>query len=84
MARIYMLLDTALGKASYVAENLRARPGVSFADMVTGPHNVIALLDGPDSRTGAYRALADIQNLEGVEYVTLCVTVRESVPNPAE
>ena len=82
----YLLLDTAMGKASYVADMLRARPGVCFADMVTGPHNVIALLDGPDSKTGTYRALADIQNLEGVEYVTLCVTVRErgSTPHQAE
>jgi len=47
MKKAYLLIDVESGvKASQVAEALCSNPCVIFADVVTGPHDVIAMLNG--------------------------------------
>ena len=41
----YILIQTDVGRASLVAEEVGAIDGVSFADGVTGPYDVIARAD---------------------------------------
>lgn len=46
--RAYVLITAAAGQAAAVVETLRALPGVTHADVVTGPYDIVALVEGPD------------------------------------
>ena len=41
MVQAYVLIQTEVGKAAVVAEEVRNIPGVETADDVTGPYDVI-------------------------------------------
>jgi len=80
MMRAYVLIESAVGKANAVGEGVRkltlndAR--VISVDAVTGPFDVIALLESDDlDKLG--RAITDgIQQVEGVQRTTTCLVVR--------
>lgn len=76
MRRAYLLIDTAGGEAQAVAEELRRRPGISLVDAVSGPHDVIAILDEANAPSASDVTLEDIRSIEGVTYVTACVAIR--------
>jgi DNA-binding Lrp family transcriptional regulator len=78
--RAYVLIECAVGKANEVASGVRA---ISFADTkivsvdaVTGPFDVITLLESDDlDKMG--RAITDgIQQVDGVQRTTTCLVVR--------
>lgn len=78
--RAYVLIESAVGQASQVAEGVQS---LSFSDAkvvsvdaVTGPFDVIALLESDDlDKLG--RAITDgIQQVEGVQRTTTCLVVR--------
>lgn len=78
--RAYVLIECVVGKANEVARGVSA---VSFADTkivsvdaVTGPFDVITLLESDDlDKMG--RAITDgIQQVEGVQRTTTCLVVR--------
>lgn len=78
--RAYVLIESAVGKANSVAEGVRklnlAETQVLSVDAVTGPFDVIALLESDDlDKLG--RAITDgIQQVEGVQRTTTCLVVR--------
>jgi DNA-binding Lrp family transcriptional regulator len=80
MMRAYVLIESAVGKANNVSEGVK---GLTFddarvisVDAVTGPFDVIALLESDDlDKLG--RAITDgIQQVEGVQRTTTCLVVR--------
>ena len=80
MMRAYVLIESAVGKANNVSEGVR---GLTFddtqvvsVDAVTGPFDVIALLESDDlDKLG--RAITDgIQQVDGVQRTTTCLVVR--------
>jgi len=78
--RAYVLIESAVGKAKNVGEgvqklNLKDASVVSV-DAVTGPYDVIALLESDDlDKLG--RAITDgIQQVDGVQRTTTCLVVR--------
>lgn len=68
-------------EASQVAWSLRNNPCVIFADAVTGPHDVIAVLEGWDVRGQGLSAVSDIRTLKGIRYITACFAVRTEFGN---
>lgn len=80
MTRAYVLIESAVGKAKSVAEGVQkinspdAR--VVSVDAVTGPFDVIALLESDDlDKVG--RAITDgIQQVDGVQRTTTCLVVQ--------
>jgi len=80
MMRAYVLIESAVGKANAVGEGVRkltlGDAQVISVDAVTGPFDVIALLESDDlDRLG--RAITDgIQQVEGVQRTTTCLVVR--------
>jgi len=80
MMRAYVLIESAVGKASGVADGVRklsfGDAKVVSVDAVTGPFDVIALLESDDlDKLG--RAITDgIQQVEGVQRTTTCLVVR--------
>jgi DNA-binding Lrp family transcriptional regulator len=74
-AKAYVLIETEAGKASTVVERLRLLPGVSEADAVTGPHDIIAVLTGREANDLARLVLVEIQGLDGVKGTLTCLVV---------
>jgi hypothetical protein len=82
MRRVYLLIDTAKERAGNVAELLRDKPGVMFADAVTGPPscpNVIAVVERTDVETVAHPT-SDIYTIPGVNYITGCYVIGDRPP----
>jgi DNA-binding Lrp family transcriptional regulator len=78
--RGYVLIESAVGRASEVAEGMK---GLNFeeativsVDVVTGPYDVITLIESDDlDKLG--RAITDsIQQVKGVQRTTTCLVVR--------
>ena len=84
MKHLYLLIDIDnTGESFRIAESLRHKPGVSFADAVTGPHDVIAILEGWDNGDDWAKTLMEIKQVQGVRYVTACYAVRKTFGNEA-
>ncbi|MDX6206915.1 MAG: hypothetical protein QOF39_2972 [Frankiales bacterium] len=67
MARSYVLVQTDVGRAVEIAEAVVVLPGVTFADAVTGPYDLVIALDGDGSA-----ALGAVQKLPGVTRTISC------------
>jgi DNA-binding Lrp family transcriptional regulator len=80
--RAYILIEAAVGKAKPVAEGVSgmssANARVITADSVTGPYDVIALLEADDLDHLATAITDDIQQVDGVQRTTTCLVVRLS------
>jgi DNA-binding Lrp family transcriptional regulator len=78
--RAYVLIESAVGKANSVGEGVKrlqlTDAQVVAVDAVTGPYDVIALLESEDlDKLG--RAITDgIQRVDGVQRTTTCLVVR--------
>ena len=78
--RAYVLIEAAVGKAKAVGEGVMklqfSDAKVISVDAVTGPFDVIALLESDDlDKLG--RAITDgIQQVDGVQRTTTCLVVK--------
>jgi DNA-binding Lrp family transcriptional regulator len=75
--RAYVLVDAAMGTADSVAAGVK---GLDFgevrlvsADVVTGPYDVIALLEAPDLDILAKFVSDQMQSIKGVQRTTTCI-----------
>jgi len=76
MRKAYVLIETLPGKAEMVAEALRSKRGVKIADVISGPHDVIALIEGAQAEDVARITLSEIHSLEGTKHVETCLVHR--------
>lgn len=80
MTRAYVLIESAVGKAKGVAEGVHklqfGEAKIVSVDAVTGPFDVIALIESDDlDKVG--RAITDgIQQVDGVQRTTTCLVVQ--------
>ena len=64
--KAFILVDTSPGKARDVALKLRQVQGVSAAHAVTGPHDIIAMIEAPDVSALGELVVQKIQSVAGV------------------
>ncbi|MBE3603030.1 Lrp/AsnC ligand binding domain-containing protein [bacterium] len=64
--KAFILIDTSPGKARDVAEKLRQAPEVSAAHAVTGPHDIVAIIEAPDVSALGELIVQRIQSVAGV------------------
>lgn len=78
--RAYVLIESAVGQASTVAQGLLALnfpdTKIVSVDAVTGPFDVIALLESDDLDLMGKAITDGIQQVEGVQRTTTCLVVR--------
>jgi DNA-binding Lrp family transcriptional regulator len=65
--KAYVLVQVETGKADSVVKALRTKPGIASADMVVGPHDIVAVLAGHDADSIAKTVVNDIQSVRGVQ-----------------
>ena len=64
--KAFILIDTSPGKAKEVAQKLRQVHGVSAAHAVTGPHDIIAVVESSDVSSLGEMVVQKIQSVTGV------------------
>ena len=72
----YVLIQTDVGKAAQVAEQVNGIAGVVVAEGVTGPYDVIARAEAPTMNDLGRMVVRDIQQIEGITRTITCPVVR--------
>jgi DNA-binding Lrp family transcriptional regulator len=73
--RAYILIQTEVGKAGDVARQVLELDGVTAADDVTGPYDVIAQAEQPTMDELARMVLSKIQTIGGITRTLTCPVV---------
>ncbi|HZP25725.1 MAG TPA: Lrp/AsnC ligand binding domain-containing protein [Dehalococcoidia bacterium] len=78
--RAYVLIEAAVGKAKSVGEEVRkltfGDANVLAVDAVTGPYDVIALLEADDLDKLGDAITSGVQRVDGVQRTTTCLVVK--------
>ena len=72
----YVLIQTDIGKAAHVAEELDGIEGVTLSEAVTGPYDVIVRVEAPSMNDLGRMVVRDIQQIEGINRTITCPIVR--------
>jgi DNA-binding Lrp family transcriptional regulator len=68
----YILIQTDVGKASAVAAAISAIPGVTLAEGVTGPYDVIMRAEAPTMEDFGRLILSKVQGVPGITRTLTC------------
>jgi DNA-binding Lrp family transcriptional regulator len=71
----YVLIQTDVGKAAQVAEQVSAVDGVVSAEVVSGPYDVIATSIASSMNELGRMVVRDIQQIEGITRTITCPVV---------
>jgi DNA-binding Lrp family transcriptional regulator len=74
-ARAYVLIEAEAGTAAGLLAQLRRLPGVSRADAVTGPYDLIAVIDAADERAIGALVMQHLHPLPGVIRTITCLAI---------
>ena len=73
-ARAYILIEIQVGRIRNVIAELRTFDGVESADAVTGPYDIIALIEAENMGAVADLVTGKVQGIRGVLRTITCVT----------
>jgi DNA-binding Lrp family transcriptional regulator len=72
----YILVQTEVGRAADVAAAIGAIDGVTLAEDVTGPYDVIVRVEGPSMDELGTLVVSRIQSVAGITRTLTCPVVR--------
>ncbi len=75
MVHAYILIQTEVGQAATVAGKIAGIPGVTTAEDVTGPYDVIVRAEADNVDKLGQLVVASIQNVEGITRTLTCPVV---------
>ncbi|GII62000.1 AsnC family transcriptional regulator [Sphaerisporangium krabiense] len=75
MVQAYILIQTEVGKAAEVAGAIKVIPGVTQAEDVTGPYDVIVRAEANNVDELGKLVVAKIQAVEGITRTLTCPIV---------
>lgn len=73
--KAYILANVEAGMGEGVIEALSVIEGVKSAHNVTGPYDVIALVELPDTTALGELIISGIQLVDGIDYTLTCVVM---------
>jgi DNA-binding Lrp family transcriptional regulator len=73
--KAYVLISTSAEKTGSVVQGLRKLPGVMAADLVTGPYDVVAVVQGGDANAVGKLILNEIRGLPGISSTLTCMAI---------
>jgi DNA-binding Lrp family transcriptional regulator len=76
MVEAYVLIQTEVGKAAQVAQQVAEIEGVRSAEAVTGPYDAIVHAAAPDVDSLGKLVVAKIQAVEGITRTLTCPVVK--------
>ncbi|MGH3917097.1 MAG: Lrp/AsnC ligand binding domain-containing protein [Pseudonocardiaceae bacterium] len=75
MVQAYILIQTEVGKAAAVATAVGTLPGVTSAEDVTGPYDVIVRAEATDVDELGQLVVARVQTVAGITRTLTCPVV---------
>ena len=75
MVNAYILIQTEVGKAAQVAKEVAAIKGVTSAEDVTGPYDVIVRAEASSVDELGQLVVAKVQNVPGITRTVTCPVV---------
>ncbi|WP_432557416.1 Lrp/AsnC family transcriptional regulator [Granulicoccus sp. GXG6511] len=73
--KAYILVQTAVGRAAEVAQQIRALDGVLLAEDVTGPYDVIVSVEAESVDRLGQLVVAQVQAVPGITRTVTCPVV---------
>lgn len=78
MAKAFVLIETAVGKTKDVYAALEKIEGIKSVDVVTGPYDVIAVVEGENLNNIGNLVTNKIHPVLGVTRTVTCLSIRIS------
>ena len=75
MVQAYIQIQTEVGKAATVAEAIAGISGVTLAEDVTGPYDVIARVEASNVDDLGRLVIAKLQDVPGITRTLTCTVV---------
>ena len=75
MVKAYVLIEMVAGHSRSLVDNLMERQVVKYADRVTGPYDVVAILEASDINNISEVVTNEIHSRAGVVRTTTCVSL---------
>jgi DNA-binding Lrp family transcriptional regulator len=75
LVQAYILIQTEVGMSSQVADEITSLAGVTMAEDVTGPYDVIARVEAEDMDALGQLVIARIQDVKGITRTLTCTVV---------
>jgi DNA-binding Lrp family transcriptional regulator len=76
MLSAYVLILTEVGKVAHVAQALNDLDGVESAEDITGPYDVIAMIQAPGLDQLGRLVVSRVQAVDGVTRTLTCTVIR--------
>ena len=73
--RAYVLIETAIGKTRDVATALEGLDGITSVDLVTGPYDLIVVIEGEDLGSIGDMVTGSVHTIGGIQRTVTCLTV---------
>ena len=74
-AKAFVLIETAVGKNKEVVAALNRLEGMKSVDVVTGPYDVIAVIEGVDLNAIGDLVTGKIHPITGISRTVTCLAV---------
>ena len=75
MVQAYILIQTEVGRAAAVASEVAGIEGVTRAEDVTGPYDVVVHVEAPDAEALGEKVIAAVQKVPGITRTLTCPVV---------
>ena len=76
--KAYILIETAVGKTNDVTNALNSLDDVINVDAVTGPYDIIAIVNSTDLTTVGDLVTSNIHTITGIVRTVTCLAVNPS------
>jgi DNA-binding Lrp family transcriptional regulator len=73
--KAYVLIETQVGKTKQVAESMRKLQGVASVDIVTGPYDAIAVIQGETLNDIGELIVSKVHPGAGISRTVTCLAV---------
>lgn len=74
-AKAFILIETAVGKTKEVVSVLEKMKGLKSVDTVTGPYDVIAVIEGENLNDIGDLITGQIHSIDGISRTVTCLVV---------
>jgi DNA-binding Lrp family transcriptional regulator len=78
VVRAFVLIEVAVGKTKEVVTALRKVDGVQSVEAVTGPYDIIAVVEKPDVNAVGDLVTRNVHSISGIARTVTCLTVQLS------
>ncbi len=75
-AKAYVLIETAVGRNKEVANAMEKLKGIKSVDIVTGPYDIIAIMEGESLNDIGDLVTGKIHPITGISRTVTCLAIR--------